>query len=297
MQAMILAAGAGTRLLPHTLIRPKPLFPVLNQPLLLLTIKRLQRIGFDHILINCHYLRDQVIAAIGDLSGVVVLEEETILGTGGGLRNALKYIRDEPLLVTNGDIYHTVDLAGFYSYHIANNASVTLAMHDHLRFNKVCVSGGKVTSFDDSSDGIPLAFTGIHMINPEILENIEPGSYSCIIDHYRKLLGAGIEISCYRADECFWTDMGTPGDYLDLHQGLLKKDIPCWSEFETVRRPYCIDKKAKLPANIELAGWACIGGAHIENGSHLERVVIWDDVCIPAGSHIVDQIVSGHSKK
>jgi len=293
MQAMILAAGAGTRLLPHTLIRPKPLFPVLNQPLLLLTIKRLQRMGFDHIVVNCHYLRDQVVAAIGDMAGVVVLEEETILGTGGGLRAALKYLRDEPLLVTNGDIYHTVQLDGFYHYHIENKAPVTLAMHNYFCFNKVLVRNGKIISFDSRGECDQLAFTGIHMINPEILIDIEPNTYLCIIDHYRKLLNDGVDIYCYRADDCFWTDMGTPIDYLNLHEGLLKNNIPCWPEVEAVRKPFCIDMKAKLPANLELAGWVCIGGAHIENGSHLEKVVVWDDVYIPAGSRLVDVIVSG----
>ena len=117
---------------------------------------------------------------------------------------------------------------------------------------------------------------------------------SKIVDHYRKLLNDGVDISCYRADDCFWTDMGTPVDYLNLHRGLLENDIPCWSDVGTVRRPYCIDKKAKLPATIELSSWACIGGAHIENGSHLERVIIWDDVCVPAGSRLVDEIVSGY---
>ncbi len=89
MQAMILAAGFGTRLLPHTLLRPKPLFPLLNHPLLLLTIRRLQHAGCDHIVVNCHHLRAQIVAALAGLPGVTVLEEETILGTGGGLRGAL----------------------------------------------------------------------------------------------------------------------------------------------------------------------------------------------------------------
>lgn len=297
MQAMILAAGVGTRLLPHTLIRPKPLFPILNQPLLLLTIKRLQRLGFDHIVVNCHYLRDQIVASVGEIPGVVVLEEETILGTGGGLRAALKFFRDEPLLVTNGDIYHTVQLGEFYRYHIESKAPVTLAMHNYSRFNGVTVKEGKITSFDNGDGYNQLAFTGIHMMNPEILGDIKPDSYSCIIDHYRKLLNDGIDISCYRAEDCFWTDMGTPDDYLNLHQGLLNNDIPSWLELKTVRKPFCIDMKAKLPANVELAKWVCIGGSHIEDGSHLERVVVWDDVHIPAGSRLVSVIVSGQGNQ
>ena len=114
---MILAAGLGTRLLPHTLIRPKPLFPVLNQPLLLATIRRLQNLGFDHIVVNCHHLRQQVATALNGIAGVILQEEEVILGTGGGLRRALNLFRDEPLLVSNGDIYHTIDFLRLYNEH------------------------------------------------------------------------------------------------------------------------------------------------------------------------------------
>ena len=294
---MILAAGFGTRLLPHTLVRPKPLFPILNQPLLLLTIKRLQKIGFDRIVVNCHHLREQIVAALDGLTGVIVQEEESILGTGGGLRTALDYLEDEPLLVTNGDIYHTIDLNDFYQFHIANGASVTLAMHDYNRFNNVMIKGEKVESFDNRNESSLLAFTGIHMIDPEILKEIKQNSYSCIIDHYRKLLKDNITIACYRVDDCFWTDMGNSADYLYLHEGLLKNDIPCWPEIGSVRKPYCIDKSAELSTNTELADWVCLGGAHIENGSRLERVVVWDGVSIPAGSCLVDEIVSGHENK
>ncbi len=292
MQAMILAAGLGTRLLPHTLIRPKPLFPILNQPLLLLTIKRLQLLGFDKIVVNCHHLREKIIAALDGVQGVIVQEEDIILGTGGGLRTALKHFRDEPLLVCNGDIYHTVDLLDLYCHHVANKNLVTLAMHNYPRFNNVMVKDGKVESFDNRGKLSQLAFTGLHVIEPSVIEDIGIKKFSCIIDHYRKILKEGRTINCYRADDCFWTDMGTIDDYLSLHHGLLTDTIPCWQEIGAVRKPYNISKRAKLPAHIELKEWACIGEAHIENGTHLERVVIWDDVSVACGSRLVDKIVS-----
>ncbi len=295
MQAMILAAGLGTRLLPHTLIRPKPLFPILNQPLLLLTIKRLQALGFDHIVVNCHYLRHKIVEVLEGIKGVVLQEEEIILGTGGGLRTALKNMRDEPLLVCNGDIYHTVDLIDLYRHHVDKQNPVTLAMRNYPRFNNVMVKDGKVASFDNQVDFPQLAFIGLHVLEPSVLQDIEENKFSCIIDHYRKILKQGLEIGCYRVDDCFWTDMGTVDDYLTLHQGLLNGTIPCWPEIGQVRKPYCIAKRAKLPAHVELNEWACIGDAHIENGTHLERVVIWDDVSIPCGSRLVDMIVSGDS--
>ncbi len=109
MQAMILAAGFGTRLQPYSNLRPKPLFPLLNTPLLLLTIQRLQDAGFDHIVVNCHHLKDQIRSLLAGIPGVFLQEETMIMGTGGGLRLAIDLLKDEPLLVSNGDIYHTVD--------------------------------------------------------------------------------------------------------------------------------------------------------------------------------------------
>ncbi len=294
---MILAAGLGTRLEPHTLIRPKPLFPILNQPLLLLTIKRLQALGFDHIVVNCHHLRKHIVEALTGLRGVIVQEEEVILGTGGGLRRALQYLRDEPLLVTNGDIYHTVDFLSLYRYHQANENKVTMAMHNHHRFNNVMVQNGKIVGFNKRVERGQLAFTGLHVIEPVVLQGIEENAFSCIIDLYRKMLQEGREIDCYRADDCFWTDIGTVDDYLALHQGLLTDTIPCWQEIGSVRKPYCIAKRAKLPAHIALRDWVCIGEAHIENETHLERVVVWDDVSIPCGSRLQDMIVSSDYRK
>jgi NDP-sugar pyrophosphorylase family protein len=296
MQAMILAAGLGTRLLPHTLIRPKPLFPILNQPLLLLTIKRLQLLGFDHIVVNCHHLRNHIVAALDGMPGVIVQEEEMILGTGGGLRKALKHFRDEPLLVSNGDIYHTVDFLAMYRHHIAEHNLVTLAMHSHPRFNNVLVEDNRVVSFDNRMIYPQRAFTGLHVIEPAVLHDINESKFSCIIDHYRKMLQEGQVIGSYPADDCYWTDMGTVADYLALHQGLLNDTIPCWQEIGPVRKPYYIAQRAKLPANIELTDWACIGEAHIENGTRLERVVVWDNVSILGGSRLGDEIVSSNYK-
>jgi len=60
MEALILAAGEGTRLLPLTRTRPKPLFPILNQPLLQLTLGYLKQFSIDRVILNIHHLADQI---------------------------------------------------------------------------------------------------------------------------------------------------------------------------------------------------------------------------------------------
>ncbi|MDD3816105.1 MAG: sugar phosphate nucleotidyltransferase [Desulfocapsaceae bacterium] len=289
---MILAAGFGTRLLPYTLIRPKPLFPILNYPLLLLTIQRLQEAGCNHIVVNCHYLREQVVQALQGLPGVVVQEESSVLGTGGGLRLALDQFRDEPLLVTNGDIYHTIDYQYLYHSHIRTGAPVTMAMHDCPRFNTVAVQDDRVCSFDERNKGELLAFTGLHVLEPEVLSGIPPqGEYS-IIDLYRQLIEQGQPISVARVDDCFWTDMGTVEDYLGLHAGLLTGEIPLWPELGlSAQSPFLFGDKAKIGSDLVLRDWACVGNAVIGSNTSLQRSVVWDGAVIAEGQRVVDQLV------
>lgn len=297
MKAMILAAGFGTRLKPYSLLRPKPLFPVLDEPLVRRTIRQLRACGFTEIIVNAHHLRRQFVELLSAEKDIRLQLEDEILGTGGGLRRALGKLRNEPLLVTNGDIYHNIDLLDLYRRHLDSGDPVTLAMHHHPRFNRVMVKDGKVASFDNRVEFSQLAFTGLHVIDPAILEGVDDNRFSSIIDLYRRLLHRGTGINCYRADGCYWTDMGTPEDYLDLHQGLLSGVIPCWPELGPVRRPYCIDQRARLPAHLELRDWVSIGAATIENNTRLERVVIWDDVLVPGGSTLVDSVVSTAGSK
>ena len=295
MQAMILAAGFGTRLLPYTRVRPKPLFPILNQPLLLLTIQRLQQAGCDHIVVNCHYLREQIVCALQGIPGVVVQEETTVLGTGGGLRLALDQFRDEPVLVTNGDIYHTIDYQRLYPYHTRQGAPVTMAMHDFPRFNTVAVRDGRVCSFDDRTDRVKgelLAFTGLHVLEPEVLDAIPIDEEYSIIDRYRHLLQQGQPIAAMRVDDCFWTDMGTVEDYLALHAGLLTGKIPVWPELVWLTKSsFLVVDQEKMGSGLVLRDWACVGDAVIGKNTHLQRSVVWDEATIAEGCRIVDQLV------
>ena len=295
MQAMILAAGFGTRLLPYTLVRPKPLFPILNQPLLLLMIQRLQQAGCDHIVVNCHYLREQIVCALQGIPGVVVQEETTVLGTGGGLRLALDQFRDEPVLVTNGDIYHTIDYQRLYQEHRRKGGAVTMAMHDFPRFNTVAVRDGRVCSFDDRTDRVKgelLAFTGLHVLEPEVLDAIPIDEEYSIIDRYRHLLQQGQPIAAMRVDDCFWTDMGTVEDYLALHAGLLTGKIPVWPELVWLTKSsFLVADQEKMGSGLVLLDWACVGDAVIGKNTHLQRSVVWDEATIAEGCRIVDQLV------
>ena len=301
MKAMILAAGLGTRLLPFTLKRPKPLFPILNTPLLGLTVNRIRNSGFSEILVNGHHLRQQIKKAVQHEENCILQEEEKILGTGGGLRMALPHFNHEPVLVVNGDIYHTVDYQEVYRNHCESKADVTLVLHDYPRFNNVAVNEKlMVTGFNSSNKGQKnlkglLAFTGIHVLKPDVLRLIPPDTPYCIIECYKKLLEQGGSIRAHLATDHFWTDMGTPEDYLKLHTDLLKQKVPLYDELSMVlaEAPFVGIENASIAKGVKLLDWVCIGkGATIGTGATLQRTVVWDGAVVPAGSVIKDAIVA-----
>ena len=301
MKAMLLAAGLGTRLRPYTLYRPKPLFPVLNTQLLHLTLARLRKAGCATTVVNAFHLKDQIQAALVNEKGVIVQEESKVLGTGGGLRMALRHFGTEPVLVVNGDIYHTIDYQQVWSHHSESGAAVTMVMHDFPRFNNVGVDAdNQITGFTvpgarPDKFSRTLAFTGIHVVDPSVLKQIAPDTNYSIIDCYSNYLEQNGSINAYIAKDHYWTDIGTPEDYLELHTGLLYKKIPLYEELTLPEAGRAVVAPgSRLGSNVKIIDWACIGsGVTVGEAAALERVVVWDNAEIPAGAKLRDVIVTG----
>jgi len=287
MKAMILAAGFGTRLKPYSLLRPKPLFPVLDRPLVLRLIAQLREAGFPDILVNCHHLREQIVARLAGEEGIRLQEEAIELGTGGGMRLALDFFGAEPVLVTNGDIFHTIDLARVYREHCASGADATLVLHDFPRFNNVAVDDrGDIIGFGESKSEKKLAFTGIHVLDPHLLSIIPPGMFCNIIDCYLYWLERGRRIRGHVVQGHFWTDMGTPQDYLNLHRVLLTE-----RPFKGPS-PFYFGSRVKVEEDLRHRDWLCVGSeARIGRSCRLDRVVVWDGALVPAGTEARDTVI------
>ncbi len=99
--AMILAAGRGERMRPLTDKTPKPLIPVGGMPMLEHTLARLKTHGVVNIVVNAHYLAEQIVDRLKGRARVIV--EDRLLDTGGGVKNALPLLGDKPFFVLNGD--------------------------------------------------------------------------------------------------------------------------------------------------------------------------------------------------
>ena len=227
MDAMIFAAGLGTRLRPLTDDRPKALVEIGGVPILEIVARRLIAAGADRLIINTHWhggmIADFVHAKGGFGVDVRISHEpDAPLDTGGGLACAATHFRrDKPFLLHNCDVISDVDLEGLYAAHVAGDAIATLAVlppspERYLAFDDAGLCGygprgggdqvlcrevnGTVQRFD---------FTGIHAASPALLDSLPPtGSYS-IMDHYLRLARAGTPVKPWLQPDAHWIDIGT----------------------------------------------------------------------------------------
>jgi len=223
MKALVLAAGLGARLLPHTRHLPKPLFRVGDDTLLDIQIRRLAASGCESVLVNTHHLADQIeahIAAADYPIPVATRFEPEILGTGGAIKNASDFWDDRPFLVINSDILTDIDPRSVYDFHRSHGGPATLAVCSDPRFDSVSLTReGQIVGFEKADsrrkrrDLIHRTFTGIQVLNSTVLEFIPEGVGYSSIDAFRKMIARGLRLTAYLADGCEWHDLGTPERY------------------------------------------------------------------------------------
>jgi len=198
-QAMILAAGLGTRLKPLTDTMPKALVPVNGTPLLDINIRKLMAAGYDRFIVNVHHFAQQIIDYVSrqDYAPLVHFSDETeeLLETGGGLKKARQLFHDDqPILIHNVDILDNVDYQWLSRQHQADEDAVLLVSRRqtkrYLLFDNAMrlmgwknIETGEVKSPYEyvrrtglSQHGEPLnmfAFSGIHSFSPRLFPLME----------------------------------------------------------------------------------------------------------------------------
>ena len=185
MKAMILSAGYGKRLRPLTESLPKPLLKIGNETLLSNTLKFLKQLGIEEVIINVHYLGEQIIDYIKkkkfNLSITIVKEKENILDTGGGILNAIQYFLNVPFLVINPDTVWNLDYI----------KELKLMEKDFFLNKRKCsmLVVGKAKSFDQNLKGdfnlenslinrknknnLKYIYTGLQIIDPGVFSGLD----------------------------------------------------------------------------------------------------------------------------
>lgn len=248
MNAMIFAAGLGTRLRPLTNDRPKALVEVNGKTLLEHNILKLRAAGFDHVVVNVHHFGEQIISFLQahDNFGIDIRvsdERQLLLDTGGGIKAALSLFADpQPILIHNVDIISDIDLRALYQTHQAqSDAAATLAVNQrqtqrYLLFdqrNQLCgwtntatgqikpaAFACEVEKGDIKLDGLKrFAFSGIHVVDPRMFATLQsvPAEAFPIMDFYlensRKL-----RLYAHEVTGTPWVDCGKPESLVKAEQ-------------------------------------------------------------------------------
>ena len=283
MQAMLLAAGLGTRLRPLTDLRPKPIVPVANRPLAAFAMEHLARSGVRSIVANTHPHAERVefVLDAARPPGVKLCfsREEVLLGTGGGLRKAHALFDDSqaPVVVMNGDTLFAPDLRHARAEHLARGAVATMILRrtpNPERFGSIGVDEqGWVRSLlgtpNDGRVREALMFTGVHILAPEAFSAM-PESGCVIRSAYRSWVDSGAPVLGI-IDESPWADLGTVSEYhrlnLELASGLFT-----WPGVEP--RDGCI-LPASLAPSASIRQSVVGSDVELRQGVTLDRCVVW----------------------
>lgn len=307
MKAMVLAAGLGTRLLPLTQEIPKPIFPVLGKPILERTLELLKNAGVEEVAINLHHLPGPIERRLG--SGkklglkIHYSFEPQILGSGGGLKKVESILKDSPFFLVNGDILIDIDLKKVRRFHEEKRALATMVLRKDRRvdeYGAISIDRARrIRQFlgQPEANGAKLTklmFTGIHVMEPEILESIPEGVFSNINRvTYPKLLE---EKPVYGYPFTgFWRECGTPEEYFRVNMEMLKKSgprIPRKLSHCKIVPPVwigdgCVFGKKSVVGPRAIVGNGCRVGA----GAEISNSVLWDGTQIPAGEKIDHAVI------
>ena len=228
MKAMIMAAGKGTRLGKISETVPKSLLEINGKSLLRRAVENCTAFGFDDIIINVHHLADLVEEEIVNLRNdgfriTVSDEREMLLETGGGLFKARDFFGSEPFLLYNADTLTDLDLNSLYNYHLKMKGLATLAVRNR-RGNRYFLvdkagrllgwcnkaTGERILATEEPDALTEIAFSGRHIIDPEIFSYMSDGVYT-MTALYLHLAESHI-INTYLEDGGYWLTVGTTAD-------------------------------------------------------------------------------------
>ena len=191
-KAMILAAGFGKRLHPLTLKYPKPLLKIGNETLLSKTIKLLTNLGIEEVVINVHYLSDQIINYINNskfkIKTILINEKSKILDTGGGVLNAINHFSNLPFIIINPDtiwsMSYVKEIKKMENFFFNNNKikCSLLVVRKEKSFDRSLktdfILKNNLIKRTQDKNNLEYIYTGLQIIKPETFLNIDKKVFS-----------------------------------------------------------------------------------------------------------------------
>jgi NDP-sugar pyrophosphorylase family protein len=203
-----------------------------------MAVEKCSSSGFDDIIVNVHHFADMVedeIRRLNKMGFMITVSDErdTLLNTGGGLYKAKDFFDKSSFLVYNVDIISDIDLSAFYRFHIKRKGLATLAVRHRegkrfylidnsgiIRGWRNIATGEQILTSTLSENLSEIAFSSIHLIDPEIFNYMNSGVYT-MTDLYLKL-AVDHNIFTYLDNSGYWVDIGTP-ESLEYIRNLFRK--------------------------------------------------------------------------
>ena len=321
MNAVVMAGGAGSRLRPLTINRPKPMVPLVNKPVMAHIMDLLRRHGITNVVVTLQYMADLVQDYFGDGSAMGMTInysiEEVPLGTAGSVKNAQQYL-DETFIVISGDAVTDFDLGAIIEYHKSREAVATLTLYrvpNPLEYGVVIINeDGRIREFQEKpswgqviSDTVN---TGIYVLEPEVLEYFTVGTpFDFSRDLFPMLLEKGEPLYGY-VSEGYWCDIGNIQEYMrasnDLLQGHIHLEsigadigggVWCGDNVEIapdaqLHGPLYLGQGVKIKGAVVVHGPSVIRDyTVVDNRAHIDRSIIWRNSYVGEGVELRGAIV------
>ncbi|MHB9023255.1 MAG: sugar phosphate nucleotidyltransferase [Armatimonadota bacterium] len=320
MDAILLVGGFGKRLLPLTKNIPKPLIPLANVPFVERTIRWLRDAEVDHVILSLHYNADQFQEFLTerplgvDLSFAV---EQEPLGTGGAIKNCEPFLRSPCCFIFNGDIFTSLNLRAMLGVHQQAGACVSIAMKevdDPSKYGVIVTDAtGRIQTFTEK----PLRElapshdinAGVYIFEREAFSWFPHGRSSVERDVFPLLLQQHIHLQGYR-EPMYWTDLGTPEDYLQAHRDILaghvQVPLTCTEMYRGVwcgddlfvghnarlKPPVMLGNRVRIHPGAQVGPNAVLGdGVRIEEGAVVVNSILWEGATVRARSNISGSIL------
>ena len=293
MEAIILAGGFGTRLIPLTYTRAKSLLPILNKPMISYLIENLPK-AVDKVIVAVNYRKNQIENYFKENNfgkDIIVNDEPKPLGTGGAVKFAEKHLTGR-FFVLNSDIICSLNLNKMINFHEKKNSVSTISLWPVENVTEFGVAdikeNGKIVDFIEKprQKDAPSNFinAGAYLLEPEVLDFIEKG---CLISMEKEIFPQIIDDNGRFFGfkfEGYWMDIGRISSYINVHSFLIGK------------------KKTDnfIGDNSEILGKlknCCIGNnVYIGNKSRLDSVIVYDNVRIDNEVVIFNSVIGENCK-
>ena len=295
--AILLVGGFGTRLMPLTKNKPKPMLTVAGIPVTEHQIAMAKSAGITEIVLATSYLSEVFTPYFGDGSkwGIKIkyAVEKEPLGTGGAIRNAAQLLdTHESVVVLNGDVLSSHNLTEQIRQHESHDADITLHLtqvEDARAFGCVPTdSDGRVTAFLEKMEN-PVTNqinAGCYVFNPRVISAIPLDTVVSVErETFPQLVASGAKVFGY-VESAYWLDIGTP-------RALLKASI------DIVKRSgdFLAMPGARIDPTAVITGGSCIGvNSIVGAGAVLDGSIVEAGCVIGSNSRITDSFVAEGAK-